>query len=349
VADADRQTAQALALFDALRAAPHRFGFFQALRRLECAHADRPRLGTAPRPADDVVRLGQKVSLAFAPSTLADFRPGEAGMPPLLQVYFLGLFGPNGPLPLHLSDYARQRLANTRDPTLSRFADIFHHRMLSLFYRAWADARATVSFDRPEDDRFGTYVGAACGLGMPSLRDRDAVPDIGKLHYAGLFAGQTRHAEGLIALLADFFRLPVALEELVGHWLTLPTESRWRLGESRRTGALGVSTIVGARVWDRQYKFRIVFGPLDRADYERLLPGGEHLPRLVALVRNYVGDEYEWDVNLVLKKAQVPPCKLGGDARLGWSTWACGKTPARDADDLYLDPLRHAGDAAAVA
>jgi type VI secretion system protein ImpH len=327
-------------LFDLLRAAPYRFGFFQALRKLECAHANRPRLGTAPRPAEDVVRLGQKVSLTFAPSTLADFEPSETG-PPRLQVYFLGLFGPNGPLPLHLSDYARQRLANVHDPTLSRFADIFHHRILSLFYRAWAHARPTVNFDRPDSDRFATYVGATFGLGTPGVTNRDAVPDIGKLHYAGLFAAQTRHAEGLIALLTDFFRLPVALEEFVGHWLTLPAESHWRLGTSRNTGALGVSTIVGARVWDRQYKFRIIFGPLDRDDYERLLPGGEYLPRLLALVRNYVGDEYTWDVNLVLKKDEVPALELGGDGRLGWSTWALSGTPAEDADDLYLQPLRH--------
>ena len=341
MADQNRKTPQAVALFEALRAAPYSFGFFQALRRIECAHPERPRLGTAPRPADDVVRLGQKVSLNFAPSTLADFAPGRDGAPPLLQVYFLGLFGPNGPLPLHLSDYARQRLANVHDATFSRFADIFHHRMLSLFYRAWANARPTVSFDRPDSDRFSSYIAATCGLGMSSLRGRDAVPDIGKLHYAGLLAAQTHHAEGLIALLTDFFRLPVALEEFIGHWLTLPAESRWRLGESPRTGALGVGTIVGTRVWDRQYKFRIIFGPLDRDDFERLLPGGEYLPRLLALVRNYAGDELSWDVSLILKKDQVPPLELGGNGRLGWSTWTISGTPAKDADDLYLHPMRH--------
>ncbi|NBC12508.1 MAG: type VI secretion system baseplate subunit TssG [Gammaproteobacteria bacterium] len=346
MADANRTTPQAVALFEALRAAPYSFGFFQALRRLECAHPERPRLGAATRPADDVVRLGQKVSLNFAPSTLADFRPGDGGTPPLLQVFFLGLFGPQGPLPLHLSDYARQRLANVHDPTLSAFADIFHHRMLSLFYRAWADARPTVSFDRPEEDRFSSYVGATCGFGMPSLRGRDAVPDIGKLYYAGLLAGQTHHAEGLIALLTDFFRLPVALEEFIGHWLTLPQTSLWRLGESPCTGALGRSTVVGARVFDRQYKFRIVFGPLNRDDFERLLPGGEYLPRLLALVRSYVGDELAWDLNLILKKDQVPRLTLGGSGQLGWSTWVLSDTPDKDAIDLRLDPLRYAAGAA---
>ena len=142
--------------------------------------------------------------------------------------------------------------------------------------------------------------------------------------------------------MTDFFRLPVALDEFVGHWLVLPEDCRWRLGESPDTGAMGVTATVGGRVWDRQYKFRLVFGPLGIDDFERMLPGGEHLPRLLALVRNYVGDELAWDVNLILKKEQVPPLKLGSGGRLGWSTWLSSQTPDRDADDLYLQPLRYA-------
>jgi type VI secretion system protein ImpH len=342
VARHDRTSAQALALTAALREAPYRFGFFQAMRRLECAYRQRPRIGKSPRPADDPVRLGQQPTLAFAPSTLAAFAAGQEGLPPRLLVYFLGLFGPNGALPLHLTDYARERLNNAKDPTFIRFADIFHHRILTLFYRAWASSRPTVSFDRPESDRFADYVAALIGLGMPALRERDGVPDIAKLHYAGHLSGQTHHAEGLIALLTDFFRLPVALDELVGHWMVLPQDCLWRLGKSPETGSLGISITVGERVWDRQYKFRVLFGPLGLADYERMLPGGEHLPRLVALVRNYAGDELAWDVNLILKREEIPPLALGGSARLGWSTWLSSRTPERDADDLYLQPMRHA-------
>ncbi|MCF8002723.1 MAG: type VI secretion system baseplate subunit TssG [Chromatiaceae bacterium] len=342
MANENRASAQTLALIEALCAAPSSFGFFQALRRLECAYAEQPRLGSAQRPSDDPIRLGQQVSLSFAPATLADFRPGKDGVPPLLSVYFLGLFGPQGPLPLHLTDYALQRLNNARDPTLARFADVFHHRILSLFYRAWASSRPTVSFDRPDSDRFGDRVAATIGLGSPSLRDRDAVPDIGKLHYAGHLACQTRHADGLTALLTDFFRLPVALDEFVGHWLMLPDDCRWRLGESPDTGAMGLTATIGGRVWDRQYKFRVVFGPLGIDDFERMLPGGAHLPRLMALVRQYVGDELDWDVNLILKKEEVPRLRLGASSRLGWTAWLSSKTPERDAEDLFLQPMLYA-------
>lgn len=339
---AEKQTpTHAVAFYQALRQTPWAFDFFQALRHLECLHADKPRLGCSRRPADDPVRLTQQPSLDFAPSTLAAFdsdgKPDTgATAPPRLEVFFFGLFGPNGPLPLHLTDYARDRLRNAHDPTFARFADVFHHRLLSLFYRAWADARPTVTFDRPESDRFAAYVGSLFGLGMDSLCHRDAMPDLAKRHYAGLLSGQTRHADGLRAMLADFFTLPVEIESFIGHWLTLPESSRCRLGESRATGELGSTAVIGERVWDCQHKFRIIIGPLSLTDYERLLPGGDSLKRLAAIVRNYIGDELEWDLNLVLKKEAVPDLRLGMQGRLGWTTWLMERRLDKDAADLRL-------------
>jgi type VI secretion system protein ImpH len=327
--------------FAALSRAPYAFHFFQALRRLECHYRDRPRLGKATRLDDDPLRLAQEPSLAFAPATLAAFDPGGDGRPPRLSAYFLGLFGPQGPLPLHLTEYARDRWRNHNDPTFARFADLFHHRMLSLFYRAWADAQPTVSFDRPENDRFNVYVGALCGLGMPALWQRDSVPDLAKFHYAGRLANQTRNAEGLQAILADFFRLPVTIESFVGHWLPLDERSRCRLGETPATGLLGMTAVIGERVWDCQSKFRIVIGPMRLAEFQRFLPGSPSLRRLVDWVRNYIGDELLWDVNLVLRRDEVPPLQLGAGTQLGWTTWLSSGVLPRDADDLKLDALTY--------
>jgi type VI secretion system protein ImpH len=339
MAGENRAAADAVALSQALAREPHQFDFFQVLRRLECSYRDRPRLGRSRRPADDPIRLAQPASMAFAPSTLAACESGKEGRPPRLEVNFFGLLGPNGPLPLHLTEYARDRLRNAHDPTFVRFLDLFHHRLLSLFYRAWAEAQPTVQFDRPDEDRFSVYVGSLFGLGMASLRHRDAMPDLAKLHYAGRLACQTRHAEGLEAILADFFKLPVTIEQFVPHWMELPVDCRWQLGTLPETGRLGVNTVVGERVWDCQHKFRIRFGPLSLEDYQRLLPGGLSLERLAALVRNCLGDEMSWDLHLILQQADVPPLKLGGEiGRLGWTTWLLGQPLARDADDLYLHP-----------
>lgn len=341
MASPDRTSAYAVALLDALKREPYAFHFFQALRRLECLYREQPRLGKSSRLAEDPVRLAQEPSLAFAPATLAGFQPGDEERPARLTEYFLGLFGPNGPLPLHLTEYVRDRSRNVGDHTLACFADVFHHRMLCLFYRAWADVQPTVSFDRPETDRFNVYVGASFGLGMPSLWQRDAVPDLAKFHYAGCLSNPIRNVEGLEAILADFFKLPAMIETFVGHWLPLEEVSRCRLGESPATGLLGMTAVIGERVWDCQYRFRIVMGPMGLADFQRFLPGSGSLRRLVAWVRNYIGDELLWDVNLVLRKEEVPPLVLGEGSRLGWTTWLSSQPPEHDADELKLDAVTY--------
>jgi type VI secretion system protein ImpH len=334
---------------------PYEFDFYQALRRLEAAYPEKPRLGTSLRPQDDPVRLAQEPTLAFAPATLAAFQPGGDEQPARLVVQFAGLFGPNGPLPLHLTEYARDRLRNSGDPTFARFVDLFHHRMLSLFYRAWAAAQPAAQFDRPESDRFAAYVGSLAGIGLPSLAGRDAMPDLAKLHFAGRLVCHARHAEGLEALLGEFFQLPMQLLEFVGQWLAVPDDCHCVLAsgpaaaqaptsaappaaEGLTLAALGISATIGERVWDCQQKFRIVAGPLGLADYHRLLPGGESLQRLLAVVANYVGYELEWDLHLLLRQAEVPQAELGRLGQLGWTTWLLSGAAAKDADDLVLRP-----------
>lgn len=337
----DRPTSDAVAaLFAELAREPYRFHLFQALRRLECAFPDHPRLGESARPKDDPVRLGQEPSLAFAPSALASFTPGDAEHVARLDTFFFGVFGPNGPLPLHLTEYARDRMRNVRDDTLRRFADIFHHRMASLFYRAWADAQPTVQHDRPDTDRFALYVGALFGLGSPALRGRDELPDLARLHYAGLFASPTRHAEGLERILAGFFRMPVRVEPFSGHWIDLPPSMLCRLGGGADTCALGRTVTLGERVWDCGGKFRVVFGPVGYDDFRRLLPGSESLARLIAIVRSWTGDELWWDVNVVLKQAEVPGVQLGRAGQLGWTSWLLSRPAVADARDFVLDPIQ---------
>ncbi|MBT3046323.1 MAG: type VI secretion system baseplate subunit TssG [Candidatus Thiodiazotropha sp.] len=333
----------ALGLFGRLQQAPYRFDFYQAMRRLECAYPNEPRLGDSLHSKRDKIRLGQDPTMAFQPSTLASFKQGKSGLPPRLGVYFFGLFGPNGPLPLHLTEYVHDRVHNEHDNTQVGFLDHFHHRLLTLFYRVWANSQPSVSFDRPGDDRFGNYLGTVFGIGSPHLRDRDAMPDLAKLHYAGRLADHNHNAEGLEAILEDFFHLPVRIEEFIGTWIDLPDNSRCRLGESTDISSLGMTIILGDRVWQGQQKFRIVMGAVDFADYQRMLPGGESLKRLIAIVKNYIGDELDWELNLILQEQEVPPLSLDGESRLGWTTWLAQQPLGRDGDDLFLHPLEIRG------
>ena len=315
----------------------HRFSFYAAMRQLEAASPETPRYGRSTRPAQDRLRLAQEPSVIHAPSALAGYEIGTEGRPDRLLVHFFGLFGPDGPLPLHLTEYARDRRRHHHDPHFQRFADLFHHRTLSLFYRAWADVRPTISFDRPHQDKFADYVGALLGLATPGMRDRDAMPDLSKLHFAGLLSAQTRHAEGLGQILSEYFTMPVRVEGFIGAWLSLPDADHTRLSGGEATAQLGKSALLGGRVWSRQHKFRIVFGPVGLADYERLLPGGLSFHRLVPIVRNYAGDALIWDVNIILKRDEVPPIRLGQQGRLGWTSWLMPRPSRADAADLFLD------------
>ena len=324
----------ALAFFAALAEAPYRHDFYQTLRRLECLHDGKPRWGEALRPVDEPVRLGQDPDLSFAPAPLASFE-ANGRRPPRLQVRLFGLFGPNGPLPFHVTEYARERLRIAGDPTLSRFCDIFHHRFLALFYRAWAQAQPHVNRDRPNADRFTVYVGAFIGMASKVSRGRDALPDLAKFFHVGALIRQVRNTEGLTHILQHFFRVPVQIEEFVGGWLSLSAGERTSLPSE--AAALGSGAVLGSRVWDRQHKFRIHLGPLTLDQYESFLPGGAPLKKLVHWVRMYLCFELDWDVRLRLQAREVPTLALGAGQRLGWTTWLGRRPTTTSADDLCLD------------
>ena len=338
-------------LFDALAVAPQAHDFFHTLRRIDTLTPRAPRLGRAVRASLEPVRLGQDAELDFAPAALSSFTT-QPHAPPRLGVRFLGLFGPQGPLPLHLTEYARERARHHADPGFARFADLFHHRVLSLFYRAWAQAQPCVHADRPDDDQFAKWLSALFGAGPAPFRHRDSVPDTAKRFNAGTLSRGVKNAEGLEALLRLHLRVPVHVELFVGHWMRLRAQDQTRLGLghiAEPSAQLGRSAVAGSKVWDRQYKFRIRIGALTLAQYESFLPGGPTLPVVRDWVRQFVGLALVWDLRLSLAAAEVPPARLRSrdpllgkpDTRLGLSTWlgAGNREPSsRDRDDLVLDP-----------
>jgi type VI secretion system protein ImpH len=329
------RTADLLAFREALRRKPFAYDFYQAMRRLENLHRDKPRLGEALRPADEPVRLGQEPSLSFAPAPLSAFELGEDGKPDRLLVHFFGLLGPNGPLPLHLTEYVRQR-GRAGDTGFADFLDLLHHRFLMLFYRTWAQAQPTVSLDRPDDDRFSGYIGSLVGLGAPALRGRDSVHDFAKFFRAQWLVRQVRNVDGLCAILSSYFRVKVRIEQFVGHWMRLPESQRTRLGV-RGGATLGRDAVIGEQVWDRQHKFRIHLGPLTLSQYESFLPGGASIRKLVDWVRTYLGFELEWDLQLALESREAPLSRLGRYGQLGWTSWIGRSAASVDAEDLVLD------------
>ncbi|WP_084187214.1 type VI secretion system baseplate subunit TssG [Andreprevotia chitinilytica] len=333
--------------WQALRAAPHAHDLFHLLRWLD-VRADAPApLGRAARPQDEPIRLGQRASLSFAPSMVAGLTERD-GAPPSLSIYGFGLFGPNGPLPLHLTEYARERERIADDPTLAAFADLFHHRLILLFYRAWADAQATVSLDRPGRGRFDEYVASL--LGLPPQDQPDEVGRHARYYQAGHLARQARNPEGLQQILQRYFEVPVRVVEHVVRWVTLEADECLALGSSmaRLNMGLGVGSTLGIAVRDAQSHFRLVLGPMPLATYRRFLPGGDNVPALLRWVGDYVGLELGWDVQLLLSADEVPAGALSAPQPLGLGAWL-GQRPSREAaGDLIIDYQAVAKRAAAM-
>ena len=221
------------------------------------------------------------------------------------------------------------------------FLNVFHHRLISFFYRAWAANQKALDLDRTNDQRFTLFIGSFFGLGMESLQSRDTIQDWAKLYFAGRLACQARTAEGLVAILREYFDIRTELQTFVGHWMDLPPDSVCELGKSPQTGALGVNAIVGSRFYESQLKFRIRLGPMKFKDYERVLPDGGAFQRLRFWVMNYCGEHYFWDAQLVLEASEVPGTQLGQAGRLGWTTWLKTLPFCRDADDLILNPPKN--------
>jgi len=318
------------------RKEPWRYDWFGIMRWLEARNPSFPRFGTATRPAHEIVRVSQKPSLSFAPSTLSAFGRTAQGTIHIEQMSF-GLYGPNGPMPMYFTEFVRERCEYDADPALHGFLDIFHHRFSLLFYRAWAGVQAASSLDRPEDDHFSRYAGSLIGYGEHFFNKCDSVPDHARHYMAGHLVRLTRNPEGLSAILRDFFASPFRIQEWVPRWLKLREKDCTRLGDEVGASQLGHGAICGTTVLDCQHGFRIHIGPLSLDRYREFLPGRAHFYQLRDWVRNYVGGEFSWDARLILRHDEIPSLRLGvTTGMLGWTAWL-GQTAAReDRNDLIL-------------
>jgi type VI secretion system protein ImpH len=333
MASSHRIAADVMSDLAALAKEPHRFSLFAALRLLERAHADRPRLGESRRAVEDAVRLHQPPFLTFAPSDVSGLHPSAQG-PPRLEEFSFGLFGPNGPLPLHLTELAYERQRQQNDPALADFINFLQHRLIGLFYRAWAESDPATSHDRPQHDRFRLYLGSVCGLGFNASSARDSVLDQAKLSRAAHLGAHTRSAEGLQDVLGGYFELPIQVHSFAPAWLDIPPASYTRLGERSGNAQLGVGTTLGAASWQAQHQFEIVMGPLTLPTFERFLPGTRGLRELADLVRLYTNDEWSWRLRLRLAAREVPAMQLGTGSRLGWTSWVGGRSTT--AEDVII-------------
>jgi type VI secretion system protein ImpH len=303
----------------------YRFKFFQAVRLLERIETTRAPVGLHTDPGKEIVRFRSRLSLEFPPSEIHEIRrpPSEREeKPPEMVVAFMGLVGPLGVLPTTYTELLMERI-RYKDRALWEFLDLFNHRMVSFFYRAWEKYRFPVAYERNQNDRFTGQLFNLIGMGTLGLRDRQAFPDPALLLYCGLISQHPHSATAIQSILADFFRVPVRLDQFCGQWLEIDQESLTFIGTANCE--LGINAIAGARLWDQQSKFRLRLGPMGFSRFGDFLPPGKAYRPIRELVRFLAGMEFDFDFQLILKAEEVPPCILNSQAdqqsMLGWTTW----------------------------
>jgi type VI secretion system protein ImpH len=335
--DAFEPPAERAEILKRLRAEPYSFEFFQAVSLLERLLPGRAPVGGFNDPRDEVIRFATPTSVAFPASEIQaidDARDG--GGPPRMTVNFFGLTGPQGVMPLVYSLYLADR-RRARDHAAKEFTGIFEHRMLSLFYRAWERSHAAVAHGRSDRDWLTRHLLNLIGLGTEGLQRQLPIPDEALLFYVGLLGVPTRPAVALEQLLSDYFGVPADVEQFVGAWYPLERATQCELDDDSSSTQLGNGAVAGDELWDLQSRVRIRLGPLTREQYDRFLPGGSAHDHLRALTRFFGNDQLDFEIQLVLARDEVPPCRLGGDdaapVALGWSTWIRTVPFGRDADE----------------
>jgi type VI secretion system protein ImpH len=371
--DKHRDPLRPRSCLEELKSEPFRFQFFQAVRLLEladpinnpiCGDQHVNPVGYDFLPRSEVVRFHAAPTQSFPGCEILSLNLAETGAeddgrsrPPGMVVSFLGLTGPSGVLPQH---YTQRLIDELRlDLGLRDFFDLFNHRLISLFYRVWKKHRLPISYEtesfakkslrgRPVDERdegdlytFALY--SLIGMGTLGLRGRQLIPDEGLLFYAGQFAQLAPKAISLEQMLVHYFGYSVSIVQFIGQWLKLSPSEQSKLSsdpEGLGNNALGQTSVAGERVWSIENKFCVRIGPLEYSQFWGLLPGVRHLEPLGQFVRTYVGTSYDFEVQLVLKKEEVPGCRIGGEGMsgsyLGWNTWVLNRPLQEDADDVVL-------------
>lgn len=339
--------------------APGAFEFSQLVRLLTRVNPSRTPVGEFGDPAMEVVRFGVHPSLGFPPGDVHRVsvssgglgvtdekelstprtRASRAGMrggggQPFMEVNFLGLIGPAGVMPKTYTQFVAERVG-VKDTAIRDFLDLFHHRLLSLFYRAWRTTRPHVAAgEGAADDALSQRLRSIVGIGTPAVAAQLPFDDSVLLRHAALLAPHARSASALRQLLTAYLGVPCDLEEFVPTWYRLAPGTQCALGEDDETTVLGLGTVVGDEVLDHGARARVRLGPMPRALFDALLPGTRGHEALKGLVRFVAGDAVEVEVRLMLERSAVPPTVLGtGSGQLGWGTWLRTRPPTRDPDD----------------
>ena len=343
-------------VIEALLQHPYRFEFFQAVRLLEQAYA---KVGVRSGVVGELVRFRNSLLLSFPPSEIEALnafevaaeqaKSGQQNSADVRQLTFeltptfIGLTGPVGALPRHYTEKLIEREVLFRDRAARVFLDIFSNRMVAFFYQAWKKYRLHFLYEQDRKNLFTPLMLSLVGCDHARLRaelelGQKDIYDESIAHYAGIARHRPVSATNVQRLLEDYFSVRVRLEQFVGRWFAIPPDQRTTL-----TGAyaeLGVTSFCGERTWQRQTKVRIMLGPMTRQEFLSFLPYGDAARALSRLLALTLGQSFEFEIRLVLKKEEIFSASLGSQtqpARLGWDTFLQSQAASNDSSDAMYE------------
>ena len=334
-------------------------GFFQLVRQLHAEKVDegnrfcRP-VGKDFAPENELVRFRATRSLSYpsAEVSMVEFET-SGDKRTNLEVSFMGLTGPTGVLPDHYSELVIEQ-HRERNEALRDFFDIFNHRSISFFYRAWSKYRLVLNAEMSggmnhKIDPVTQSISSLMGIDLDRLKNVANLDGRSLLYFAGHFIAQTRNSSSFSSLLTDYLGMPVEVKQFCGEWLDMEVDDRVQLPNvfgQAQNNVLGQDFVIGEKVFCVENRFEVIVGPMRRGEAENIRPGSQRQKSLCALIDLYAGPTYQYDIRYLLRGGYRP--KWQTDERqsgmsLGWNTWLPQQGQSPEQDDILItySVLRH--------
>lgn len=332
-----------LTLKDKLFEEAYVFDFLQAVRIFQSlySHANSPADGT--NPDKEAVRFKSTVSFAFPPSDLsaAYLVPAYSNVP-ILEVNFLGIAGNQGPLPTPYTQLVIDRIQK-KDFAFRDFLDIFNNRLIALLYKIRKRHRLGICEIPLEETTVGQMLRAFTGLGFQNsfFQNKLDVPDRSLIGFAGFLWSSARSSIGLKKILERYFKTGIRIREFQGRWVRSEKNNYSLIGGATgQFNVLGENFVLGKMAWDKVGHITVSIGPMNLSYFCTFFPEKDAYKSVCDLITFYTKDAITFDLNLILEKEEVPPFLLGKESFLGWRTWTKTKPFLKNAQDVYIYPLK---------
>lgn len=297
------------------------FSFFQVIRLIRLLNRNDIHVEEGQTVNNLKIKIKPELSLAFPASDIASVEELPGDIPSfVITATFMGLYGVSSPLPTFYTEDLFTEASE--DETVTRdFIDIISQRLYLLFFSCLNKYSQFLQVVEEKDLQNLERLFCLLGIGEKELRKE--VPDAyGLIRYIGLFTQFPRSALGLKTLLQDAFKgIPIEIIPCLLRWLKIPEDQRMYLGVSGVT--LGEDGFLGEEIEDRMGTFRLQIGPVNQDQFTALLPGAQDFKRLSFLIKFYLTEPLEYEIDMTLSEGEMKTVCLGGPkwCRLGLDTW----------------------------